>query len=291
MIKTIKYLLTALMLLPLFSFSQKVENIRFEQVGKQVYIYYDLIGTDTYNITIYCSEDNGNTWGSPLQEVSGDVGGRIIPGNSKKVVWDVLNGRTKLTGNIRFKIQVENIVLIDSRDGQKYKTVKIGNQVWMAENLNFKTKNSWCYDNDPANCDVYGRLYTWDDARISCPKGWHLPSDDEWKILEMYLGMSESEVNKKSLRGIDEGKRLKSKNGWYSNGNGTDEAGLLMLPGGYHGSDGSFSSLGYSGDWWSSSEYSDLGVWRRYLNYDYSQISRYYFYIKAFGFSVRCLKD
>ncbi|RLD85161.1 MAG: hypothetical protein DRJ09_13245, partial [Bacteroidetes bacterium] len=110
MTKPIKYLLTALMLLPLFSFSQKVENVHFEQVGKQIYIYYDLIGKGTYMVKVYCSTDESSSWGNPLQKVSGNVGFNIKQGNNKKIIWDVLKEKEKLTGTINFKIEaVPNI--------------------------------------------------------------------------------------------------------------------------------------------------------------------------------------
>jgi uncharacterized protein (TIGR02145 family) len=115
---------------------------------------------------------------------------------------------------------------LDRRDDQSYWTVKIGNQCWFAENLNVGTmidslseqKNNailekYCYRNFESNCNLYGGLYQWDEmmqyttiesSRGLCPVGWHVPSDTEWKILEMQLGMSETEANKTGWRGTTE---------------------------------------------------------------------------------------
>ncbi len=79
-------------------------------------------------------------------------------------------------------------VLNDTRDGNVYRTVKIGNQVWMAQNLNYEVNDSWCYGNDEANGKKYGRLYTWDAAKVACPVGWHLPSRQEWNDLMVAAG-------------------------------------------------------------------------------------------------------
>jgi len=76
----------------------------------------------------------------------------------------------------------------DPRDGKVYRTVKIGNQVWMAENLNYDAPGSKCYNNNPANAEKYGRLYDWETAKKVCPAGWHLPSNDEWKVLVDFVG-------------------------------------------------------------------------------------------------------
>jgi uncharacterized protein (TIGR02145 family) len=203
----------------------------------------------------------------------------------------VLQEQEKLTGNIRFKIEAvsSSVIFVDPRDGHTYFIVKIGNQTWFAENLNYKTKNSWCYDNDPANCKIYGRLYTWDAAKNACPDGWHLPEDEEWKQLEMFLGMSRSTADKTEWRGYNESKKLKSKSGWSDNINGSNSSGFNALPGGYktwH----SFDVIGDIGYWWSATTYSPTHAWTRSLYSDLQMIMRGAVY-KTLGCSVRCLKD
>ena len=131
--------------------------------------------------------------------------------------------------------------MTDSRDGQKYKTVKIGSQVWMAQNLNYEMADSYCYGNNAGSCTKYGRLYTWAAAMDSagiwsttgngcgygkicsptypvrgvCPSGWHLPTQTEWNTLLTVVGGSSVA-----------GEKLKSTSGWYNNGNGTDGFGF-----------------------------------------------------------------
>ncbi|MDY0101854.1 MAG: FISUMP domain-containing protein [Lentimicrobium sp.] len=177
--------------------------------------------------------------------------------------------------------------------GQVYNTVQIGTQCWMAENLNYGTTNSWTYNNDPANGDIYGRLYTWEAALTACPSGWHLPSDEEWKTMEMALGMSQSEADGTGWRGTDEGGKMKETGyaHWNSPNTGaTNSSGFTALPGGLRLSSGSFDNLGDDGHWWSSSENSGTYAWYRRLYYDYDQVGRSSYY-KTHGFSVRCLKN
>lgn len=100
--------------------------------------------------------------------------------------------------------QPKEYELVDTRNGKKYKTVKIGDQVWMAENLNYESNQSWCYDNSENNCEKLGRLYSFEAACNVCPDGWHLPSDEEWKDLEKELGM-QTGVNDKGWRGTSPG--------------------------------------------------------------------------------------
>jgi len=154
--------------------------------------------------------------------------------------------------------------------------VKIGNQVWMAENLNYNASGSKCYDNKPANCDKYGRLYDWNTAMRVCPSGWHLPSEQEWEKLTAAVGGEES-------------KNLKAKSGWINNGNGLDTYGFSALPGGYGNSDGSFSHVGYYGYWWSASEINSNDAYSQSMSY--SEGVYFYFNDKDFLRSVRCLQN
>jgi len=133
----------------------------------------------------------------------------------------------------------------DTRDGKIYKTVKIGEQVWMAENLNYEAKGSRCYNDSTAYCDKYGRLYNWETAIKVCPKFWHLPNYKEWLALVLKVGNT-----------ARAGKILKAKNGWCCDGNGTDNYGFTALPGGKgFNIDGyKFNEAGFSAIWWYASE-------------------------------------
>ncbi len=184
-------------------------------------------------------------------------------------------------------------IFTDPRNEQTYATIEIGNQTWFAENLNYITSNSWVYNDDSANSDIYGRLYTWEAALTACPNGWSLPTDEEWKIMEMALGMSQSQANATGLRGTDEGGKMKETGytHWYSSHrDATNSSGFTALPGGYRDSSGSCEHLRGGGYWWSSTEHSGTNAWLRLLNSSTGQVYRYSHY-KAFGFSVRCLKN
>ncbi|MDA3880906.1 MAG: FISUMP domain-containing protein, partial [Prolixibacteraceae bacterium] len=179
----------------------------------------------------------------------------------------------------------------DSRDGKTYKTVQIGTQVWMAENLNYETSSgSWVYDNNSSNASTYGRLYEWETAKDVCPSGWHLPSDDEWKQLEMAIGMSQSDAYNTGHRETNEGTKLKATSGWSNNGNGTDDYGFTALPGGYRYRDGSFEYEGDLAYFWSSTAPNSSFAVYRLLSYSYEDVYRHYTN-KNRGFSVRCVRD
>jgi len=183
----------------------------------------------------------------------------------------------------------------DKRDKQVYETVKIGEQVWFAENLNYEMPNSWCYRDSAKYCDLYGRLYTYESALKACPKGWHLPSDDEWKTLEKELGMTAEEADQFNYRGNGIGLKLRSQTDWYfdeiKSQKGTNESGFTALGGGYRiFQDGSCSYAGMIGSWWTSTAQNDKGAWSRYLSHNFTSVFRKA-YNKGDAYSVRCLKD
>jgi len=183
--------------------------------------------------------------------------------------------------------------LTDTRDWQTYRTVEIGTQVWMAENLNYDAPGSACYEDDPSYCDIYGRLYGWatvmDGASSStsspsgvqgvCPVGWHVPSDDEWTMLTDAVGGASTA-----------GTKLKSTSGWCSGGNGTDEYGFSALPGGSRLTNGIFFLAGYGGFWWSATEgdASSAGFRTMGCNIDLVNMDDF---DKSYLYSVRCVRD
>lgn len=176
-------------------------------------------------------------------------------------------------------------VMTDSRDGQTYKTVKIGNQVWMAENLNYAMNGSLCYNNEQVYCNKYGRLYTWNDAMDACPGGWHLPNKDEFEGLRTLAGQTAEDIEKAGVV-------LKSKSGWAENGNGTDDFGFGALPAGdYDGiDDGLFDDEGKRTRFWSSTEESSGNGYYLRLRYNSDNASINSSDTRN-GLSVRCVKD
>jgi len=200
-------------------------------------------------------------------------------------------------------------LLLSCSNNQKSKTVTIGDQVWMAENMNVdKFRNgdpiphaqtdeewqqagengqpAWCYyDNDPANGKIYGKLYNWysvSDWRGLAPEGWRVPSDEDWYKLIKIIGGEKVAGGK--LKATDT-------TYWKSpNIGATNETGFTALPGGGRGDNGTFGTIGSYGDWWSATESSTLNAWGRDVDYDSGSVGRSN-YGKGLGFSVRCLRD
>ena len=208
--------------------------------------------------------------------------------------------------------------LKDSRDGKTYKTVQIGDKVWMAENLNYDynhgSAKSVCYENKPENCEKYGRLYTWaaamdsaaifskDGARCGyrkecdaigtvrgvCPEGWHLPSKEDLEELKKLAGQKAGDIDKA-------GTVLKSTTGWKDDdsksGNGSDSLGFGALPAGFYLSyNDYFINEGYNARFWSSTEYGSYDAYGLDLDYD-SEFAYVLGHNKSRGFSVRCVKN
>lgn len=177
----------------------------------------------------------------------------------------------------------ENGTLIDSRDEKKYKTVKIGDQIWMAENLNYETNDSYCYNDSIENCKKYGRLYTWEASLNACPGGWHLPTKEEVEDLLEYIGGQEIA-----------GKMLKSTTGWAEyygeNGNGVDAFGFNAIPAGDRYDDSSFNYAGKYANFWSTTEDGEYYAYSWYLSYADEEADLLDYY-KGPAYSVRCLRD
>ena len=164
----------------------------------------------------------------------------------------------------------------DSRDGQVYKTVTIGSQTWMAENLNYKTDESYCHGDD---CLKFGRLYSWKSAMDACPDGWNLPTDGDWIAL----------LNKVGGQAAG-GKLLKATKDWLNLGNGTDDFGFSAIPAGVRFDNGKYSADGAYAFFWSSTENRAENAYSMNLSYfnDRSDLNEA---DKKNGFSVRCIRE
>jgi uncharacterized protein (TIGR02145 family) len=188
--------------------------------------------------------------------------------------------------------------MTDERDGQTYKTVTLGDQTWLAQNLNYETDNSWCYDDDPANCETYGRLYDWEAAKTACPAGWHLPSDQEWATLIKYLD-PEADSNAVGVESEIAGGMMKT-TGTFESGTGlwlspnvgaTNSSGFSAVPGGGRWEDGTYLTLHMHAFFWTSTEYDANTVWFRIFDYGLKSLYRDHSITKPMGLSLRCVMD
>jgi len=385
-----------------YVFSQNIP-VTWEQTGNDIQITYDLKGdqSKTYTVEVFCSTDAGQTFGSVLKSVTGDVGAGIRPGYNKKITWNVLSDRDGLEGDIAFRLTAieevsskktdasalgipatftpgtnslfkpdpdkwqgtgrhkiivtnsryekvwesqsfqngwdgkvkgknatpgpyswvldiyvndrdiqtvkgEVIVvaasigsatvtpaaaktvqggpdeLYDERDGKTYKTVRIGTQTWMAENLNYGMVQGRCYEEKDENCEVFGKLFEWETAKMACPNGWHLPSEEEWKILLEYVGGNKVAGGKLKESGYAH---------WASpNTDATDMFGFRALPAGFRFSNGTYRHLGKVASFWTSSKCSGNGACIILLR-EVSGKSEKIAINRLDGRSVRCLKN
>lgn len=173
--------------------------------------------------------------------------------------------------------------LTDARDGKKYKTVSIDNQIWMAENIAYRIpKECWAYNNDENNIVLYGYLYVWKTANTVCPKGWHLPTVQDWTILALSMGGDTIAGNNLKEIGTIH---------WTSpNIDATNAIGFTALPGGYRNTYGTLEEQGNSGFWWTATEYNSSNAWNIGLHFDNSNV-HFDTNDKKIGMSVRCVKN
>jgi uncharacterized protein (TIGR02145 family) len=220
---------------------------------------------------VACGDDGSDFSTRPSD---GSSSSRAKSSSSTKSSDSVVGCKTETEDNCEYS------ELADDRDGQIYKTVKIGGQWWMAQNLNYETDSSFCYKDSAEFCEKYGRLYTWDAVVDVCPDGWHLPSKAEWETLITAVGGQATA-----------GKMLKSTSG----GKGSDAFGFSALPAGYRVKGGGYLYAGahtfFRSSTVSSTEINN-GPYSAFLdfNVDYAAGMSSDDY-NNYGFSVRCLKD
>ncbi len=165
---------------------------------------------------------------------------------------------------------------VDSRDGNRYRFFEVGGKVWMGDNLNYNSSDSWCYNDDETNCTLLGRLYTFEAAENVCPAGWKLPSVQEWNELLHLLG-------------TDAGTKMKNKNAWGDVSPATNNYCFSAKPAGYKNlPTGRYSTKDYFGFWWTSSSNSDGNI-AKSISYDNSTVIEDTFEGDK-AVSVRCLK-
>lgn len=234
------------------------------------------------------------------------------------------NNQKTIVNQLFIEMNHTEFILVDI-DKNKYKAVKIGSQLWMAENLKVKhyrngdeipkvidiygctdlkglKTDAYCiYDNDESNADTFGCLYNWytvADKRNLAPEGWHVPTDEDWKTLEMHLGMSQSDVDTEGYRSSLVGCRLAGNYDLWKNGrlklkdySEFNKSGFTALPGGYLGNDGiRFWHRGEEACFWSATEYTSEHAWARELGSHHSGVNHKYSQ-KIHGFSVRLVRD
>ncbi|MCK9182721.1 MAG: fibrobacter succinogenes major paralogous domain-containing protein [Fibrobacteraceae bacterium] len=244
------------------------------------------------------SSSSGKASVSSSSKISVSSSSEITGSSSSKAVWAYLNPAISY-GKMK-----------DSRDNQVYKTVVIGTQTWMAENLNYKVDSSWCYMDSAGYCEKYGRLYQWGaamdldvaynskmrggsevDYQGICPSGWHIPDTTEWQTLHDYVEANNGDDSVATS--------LKSTSGWDAGDDGTDAFGFSALPVGWRDDDGGFergiskSSRSEDGTYgiyfWTSTEYegySEMGVdWELENSGSFSMNGKF----RARSLSLRCV--
>lgn len=189
-----------------------------------------------------------------------------------------LNVSSQITITLKDSALIRTSTMSDDRDGKIYNTVRIADVWWLAENLMYNSENSVFYQNDSNAYHIYGKLYSYEEALNTCPSGWALATDQDWKSLEKAMGMSDKDVISEGWRGSTIATKLKV------NGKSKFEAKL----GGYY-SNGNFADIGL-GYWWTSSKDNDTNIWFRSMSDYYDTVERNS-YPDSYKFSIRCVKE
>jgi len=288
-----------------------------------------IVGGSEVLLKVNCSDENGDALTYNWNANGGEI---ISTTTSDSLVWkaptsisedsytisvDVSDGEVIVKEELI--ITVEGGKFIDQRDNNIYDFIQIGEQIWMAKNLAFlpsvslsnigsNSKPFWYvygYDGiavDTAkateNYSIFGALYNWEAAKIACTVGWHLPSDDEWKSMEIFLGMSKLDADSISMRNSGSvGTKLKSSEGWNYDGNGDNSSGFNALPGGQifpnNNNWDCFRDKNSRSCFWTATLFSSVrnSVWIRFTRAQYEGVGRYDVWHSHLGYSVRCIKD
>jgi len=254
--------------------SQLVSDVRAMREGDKINFTYTLNSNRPATLQLYYSFDMGGNWIGPVNSLEGNIGSVIKSGNLA-FTWDVFKDVDELVGDsILFLISNMQGSSTDSRDGKLYNEITIRHQTWITQNLNYDIKKeSFCYGNVYSNCSKYGRLYSWQSAKVACPEGWHLPNQSEWQELIDYLG-GNSEA----------GLKLISKN------NRTEQDNFSALFSGYRRG-ASSEGLDKFAYWWAVSDINpDIPVAVSIKAKDYS-VNFIEGDVQNYSMSIRCLRD
>lgn len=283
-----------------FSTPVTVEVINITDHSAQVVGYY-CDGNSNTSSSAFCYSTEKEP--SLLDSVVRDIGEysplgvltNLTPGTTYYVRCFAKSSKTEVHyGNVLSFSTLERHSFTDNRDGQIYSYVKIGQQDWMAENLNFNAVGgSWRYDNDSNIHEKrYGRLYNWYAACNSCPEGWKLPSDSDWIKLEIYLGIDTTSANSFGFRGYDQAYKLKEVGytDWIDNILATNATGFSALAAGeYTLEDKTFTNIHAVSFFWTNTSYNSEQAIHRKMTTTKGIIDRE-LYNKNDGLSVRCIK-
>ena len=239
-----------------------------------------LTASTTYYVRAYATNSAGTAYGNEVSFTTTAGGGGIVTNPGAGVNFNGYTYTSIVLGNGQ-EWMAENLRTTTYANGELIPNVTTDGTQW--SNL---TTGAWAhYNNDNQYENPYGKLYNWytvADPRNVCPTGWHVPTDEEYTLLTDYLGGEPVAGGKMKSTGTQY---------WLSpNTDATNESGFSGLPGGYRNYGGSFNDVGYSGNWWSSSELGTLSAWFRCLDYEYGGVIRETDG-KTIGFSVRCLRD